>query len=194
MSIGGLIGIIISSIFINNIIFAKFLGCCPFMGVSKKIDASLGMGMAVTFVITIASAITWLVYYLILEPLGLAYLQTIAFILIIASLVQFVEMAIQKTSPSLYKALGVFLPLITTNCAVLGVAIINIQAKYNFIETVVNGFSVAVGFSLALVLLAGIRERLEFADIPTYFKGVPIAFITAGLLAMAFMGFSGMQI
>lgn len=194
MSIGGIFSIIISSIFINNIIFAKFLGCCPFMGVSKKIDASLGMGMAVTFVITIASAVTWLVYTFLLEPFGLAYLQTIAFILIIASLVQFVEMAIQKTSPSLYKALGVFLPLITTNCAVLGVAIINIQTGYNFIETIVNGFSVAVGFSLALVLLAGIREKLEFNNIPKSFQGVPIAFVTAGLLAMAFMGFSGMSI
>ena len=186
--------IIITSIFINNIIFAKFLGCCPFMGVSKKVDSSLGMGMAVTFVITIASGVTWIVYRLILEPHGLGYLQTIAFILIIASLVQFVEMAIKKTSPSLYKALGVFLPLITTNCAVLGVAIINIQVGYNFIETLVNGFGVAVGFSLALLLLAGIRERLEFANTPKNFKGVPIAFITAGLLAMAFMGFSGMQI
>lgn len=194
MSIGGIFSIIISSIFINNIIFAKFLGCCPFMGVSKKMNASLGMGMAVTFVITIASAVTWLVYTFLLEPFGLAYLQTIAFILIIASLVQFVEMAIQKTSPSLYKALGVFLPLITTNCAVLGVAIINIQTGYNFIETIVNGFSVAIGFSLALVLLAGIREKLEFNDIPKSFQGVPIAFVTAGLLAMAFMGFSGMSI
>ena len=194
MNIGGLFTIIVSSIFINNIIFAKFLGCCLFMGVSKKIDSSLGMGMAVTFVITIASGITWLVYTLILKPLGLEYLQTIAFILIIASLVQFVEMAIQKTSPSLYKALGVFLPLITTNCAVLGVAILNIQAGYNFIETIVNGFGVAVGFSLALLLLAGIREKLEYANIPKNFKGVPIAFVTAGLLAMAFMGFSGMQI
>lgn len=194
MSIGGLFSIIVTSIFINNIIFAKFLGCCTFMGVSKKVDSSLGMGMAVTFVITIASGVTWLAYRMILEPLGLGYLQTIAFILIIASLVQFVEMAIKKTSPSLYKALGVFLPLITTNCAVLGVAIINIQVGYNFIETIVNGFGVAVGFSLALLLLAGIRERLEFANIPKNFKGVPIAFITAGLLAMAFMGFSGMQI
>src|SRR3712207_5150874 len=194
MSIGSIFGIIISSIFINNIIFAKLLGCCPFMGVSKKIDASLGMGMAVTFVITIASGVTWLVYWFILEPMGLAYLQTIAFILIIASLVQFVEMAIQKTSPSLYKALGVFLPLITTNCAVLGVAIINIQANYNFIETLVNGFSVAVGFSLALILLAGIRERIEYSAIPKAFQGIPIAFLTASLLAMAFMGFSGMKI
>lgn len=194
MSIAGLFSIIISSIFINNIIFAKFLGCCPFMGVSKKIDSSLGMGMAVTFVITIASAVTWLVFTFVLKPLKLEYLQTIAFILIIASLVQFVEMAIQKVSPSLYKALGVFLPLITTNCAVLGVAIINIQAEYNFIETIVNGFGVAVGFSLALLLLAGIREKLEYANIPKNFKGISIAFVTAGLLSMAFMGFSGMQI
>ena len=164
------------------------------MGVSKKIDASLGMGMAVTFVITLASGITWLVYHFLLAPFGLDYLQTIAFILIIAALVQFVEMAIAKTSPSLYKALGVFLPLITTNCAVLGVAIINIQEGFNFIETLVNGFSVAVGFSLALVLLAGIRERIEYSAIPAPLKGVPIAFISAGLLAMAFMGFSGMQI
>ena len=194
MSFGSLFSIIIGSIFINNVIFAKFLGCCPFMGVSKKVDASLGMGMAVTFVITIASAVTWLVYHFLLAPFGLGYLQTIAFILIIAALVQFVEMAIAKTSPSLYKALGVFLPLITTNCAVLGVAIINIQEGYNFIETVVNGFAVAVGFSLALVLLAGIRERIEYSAIPAPFNGKPIAFICAGLLAMAFMGFSGMQI
>ena len=157
MTFGSIFSIIVGSIFINNVIFAKFLGCCPFMGVSKKIDASLGMGMAVTFVITLASGITWLVYHFLLAPFGLDYLQTIAFILIIAALVQFVEMAIAKTSPSLYKALGVFLPLITTNCAVLGVAIINIREGYNFIETLVNGFSVAVGFSLALVLLAGIR-------------------------------------
>ncbi|MBR8700752.1 Na(+)-translocating ferredoxin:NAD(+) oxidoreductase complex subunit A [Fusobacterium sp. DD29] len=194
MSIGSIFSLIFGAIFINNVIFAKFLGCCPFMGVSKKVDASLGMGMAVTFVITIASGVTWLVYQFLLVPFNLEYLQTIAFILIIAALVQFVEMAIAKTSPSLYKALGVFLPLITTNCAVLGVAIINIQENYNFIETLVNGFSVAVGFSLALVLLAGVRERIEYSAIPEPFKGIPIAFISAGLLAMAFMGFSGMQI
>lgn len=194
MNFGALFSIIIGSILINNVIFAKFLGCCPFMGVSKKVDASLGMGMAVTFVITIASGITYLVNKFLLEKFNLEYLQTIAFILIIAALVQFVEMAIAKTSPALYKALGVFLPLITTNCAVLGVAIINIQAGYNFIETLVNGFSVAVGFSLALVLLAGVRERIEFSPIPAPFRGIPIAFISAGLLAMAFMGFSGMKI
>lgn len=194
MNFGALFSIIVGSILINNVIFAKFLGCCPFMGVSKKVDASLGMGMAVTFVITIASGITYLVNKFLLEKFNLEYLQTIAFILIIAALVQFVEMAIAKTSPALYKALGVFLPLITTNCAVLGVAIINIQAGYNFIETLVNGFSVAVGFSLALVLLAGVRERIEFSPIPAPFRGIPIAFISAGLLAMAFMGFSGMKI
>ena len=194
MDFAKIFSLIITAIFIQNIIFAKFLGICPFMGVSKKVESSIGMGMAVTFVMSLASGVTWTIYNYLLVPLQLEYLQTIAFILIIASLVQFVEMAIKKTSPSLYKALGVFLPLITTNCAVLGVAIINIQVGYNFIETIVNGFGVAVGFSLALLLLAGIRERLEFANTPKNFKGVPIAFITAGLLAMAFMGFSGMQI
>ncbi|MGL4252569.1 MAG: electron transport complex subunit RsxA [Fusobacteriaceae bacterium] len=194
MDFGKLLTIIVGSIFINNFIFAKFLGICPFMGVSKKVDSSIGMGMAVTFVITLASGVTWVIYHYILTPFNLQYLQTIAFILIIASLVQFVEMAIQKTSPGLYKALGVFLPLITTNCAVLGVALLNIQQELNFIETILTGFFVAIGFTLALVMLAGIRERLEFAEIPKPFKGVPIAFICAGLLAMAFMGFSGMKI
>jgi len=194
VDLGNLISIVIGAIFINNFVFAKFLGICPFMGVSKKVESSIGMGMAVAFVMTLASAITWLVYNFLLEPFGLQYLQTIMFILIIASLVQFVEMAIQKTSPNLYKALGVFLPLITTNCAVLGVAILNIQEGFNFIETIINSFAVAVGFTLALVLLAGIRERLEYADVPRSFQGVPIAFVSAGLLAMAFMGFAGMQI
>jgi electron transport complex protein RnfA len=194
MDLGNLFGIIFGSIFINNFIFAKFLGICPFMGVSKKVESSIGMGMAVTFVMTLASAVTWVVQNYLLDPYGLGYLQTIAFILIIASLVQFVEMAVQKTSPNLYKALGVFLPLITTNCAVLGVAILNIQEKYNFIETVVNGMAAAIGFTMALILLAGIRERLEYADVPRPFQGVAIAFVTAGLLAMAFMGFSGMKI
>ena len=194
MDLGNLFSIIVGAIFINNFIFAKFLGICPFMGVSKKVESSIGMGMAVAFVMTLASAVTWIVYKFLLVPYELEYLQTIAFILIIASLVQFVEMAIQKTSPHLYKALGVFLPLITTNCAVLGVAILNIQEGFNFIETVINGFAGAIGFTLALVLLAGIRERLEYADVPRPFQGVPIAFISAGLLAMAFMGFSGMQI
>lgn len=194
MEIGKLIGIIVSSILINNFIFARFLGICPFMGVSKKIESSIGMGMAVTFVMTLASAVTWVVNKFLLIPNNLGYLQTIVFILIIASLVQFVEMAIEKLSPNLYKTLGVFLPLITTNCAVLGVALINIGENYNFIESVTNGFAGAVGFTLALVILAGIRERLEYSDVPESFRGIGIAFITAGILAMAFMGFSGIKI
>lgn len=194
MDLGKLIGIIISSILINNFIFSRFLGLCPFMGVSKKIESSVGMGMAVTFVMTLASSVTWIVNKYILVPNKLEYLQTITFILIIASLVQFVEMATEKFSPNLYKALGVFLPLITTNCAVLGVAIINIKEEYSFIESMVSGFAGAVGFTLALVILAGIRERLEYSDVPESFKGIGIAFITAGILAMAFMGFSGIKI
>jgi Na+-translocating ferredoxin:NAD+ oxidoreductase subunit A len=189
-----LFGIIIASIFINNFILVRFLGICPFMGVSKKTDSSIGMGMAVTFVMTIASSVTWVLYNYILKPLNLEYLQIIAFILIIASLVQFVEMVIQKSSPNLHKSLGVYLPLITTNCAVLGVAILNIQEKYTFIEATVNGLAGAIGFSIALVILAGIRERLEYSDIPKAFQGIAIVFITAGILAMAFMGFSGMKI
>lgn len=194
MDLAKLFSIIITSIFIQNYVFGRVLGICPYMGVSKKVESSIGMGMAIIFVISIASAVTWLVYYYLLVPFGLEYLQTIMFILIIASLVQFVEMAIQKMSPNLYNALGVYLPLITTNCVVLGVAILNIQEGYNFIETVVNGAGAAVGFTLALILLAGIRERIEYSDIPAPFKGVPIAFISATCLAMAFMGFSGMQI
>lgn len=194
MDFGKLFSIIITSIFIQNYVFGKVLGICPYMGVSKKVESSIGMGMAIIFVITISSGVTWTAYEFLLKPFGLEYLQTIMFILIIASLVQFVEMAIQKLSPNLYNALGVYLPLITTNCVVLGVAILNIQEGYNFIETVVNGFGAAVGFTLALVLLAGIRERIEYSDIPAPFKGVPIAFLTASCLAMAFMGFSGMQI
>lgn len=194
MDFGKLFSIIITSIFIKNYVFGKVLGICPYMGVSKKVESSIGMGMAIIFVITISSGVTWTAYEFLLKPFGLEYLQTIMFILIIASLVQFVEMAIQKLSPNLYNALGVYLPLITTNCVVLGVAILNIQEGYNFIETVVNGFGAAVGFTLALVLLAGIRERIEYSDIPAPFKGVPIAFLTASCLAMAFMGFSGMKI
>lgn len=208
MDIAKLFGIIVGSIFINNFVLSKFLGICPFMGVSKKIESSMGMGMAVTFVMTLASSVTWIIYHGLLKAdyiinlfgrkivvnYDITYLRTIAFILIVASLVQFVEMVIQKTAPALYKALGVFLPLITTNCAVLGVAILNIQEGYNFIETTVNGFAAAVGFTLALLMLAGIRERLDFSDVPESFKGIAIAFISAGLLAMAFMGFSGMKI
>mgnify|MGYP003545706923 FL=1 len=194
MDLGKLIGIIISSILINNFIFSRFLGLCPFMGVSKKIESSLGMGMAVTFVMTLASSVTWIVNRYVLIPNGLEYLQTITFILIIASLVQFVEMATEKFSPNLYKALGVFLPLITTNCAVLGVAIINIKEEYSFVESMASGFAGAVGLARALVILAGIWERLEYSDVPESFKGIGIAFITAGILAMAFMGFSGIKI
>ena len=194
MDFGKLFSIIITSIFIQNYVFGKVLGICPYMGVSKKVESSIGMGMAIIFVITISSGVTWTAYEFLLKPFGLEYLQTIMFILIIASLVQFVEMAIQKLSPNLYNALGVYLPLITTNCVVLGVAILNIQEGYNFIETVVNGFGAAVGFTLALVLLAGIRERIEYSNIPKPFQGVPIAFISATCLALAFMGFAGMQI
>ena len=184
--------ILVSGIFVQNFILSRFLGICPFLGVSKQIETAVGMGVAVTFVMAMASAITYVVQYAILDPLGLGYLQTIAFILVIATLVQLVEMIIQKTSPSLYQALGVYLPLITTNCAVLGVAILNIQSGYNFIETVFNGIAGALGFTLAIVLFAGIRERLEIADIPKPLEGFPIALITAGLMAMAFLGFSGM--
>ena len=184
--------ILVSGIFVQNFILSKFLGICPFLGVSKQIETAVGMGIAVTFVMAMASAITYVVQYAILDPLGLGYLQTIAFILVIAALVQLVEMIIQKTSPSLYQALGVYLPLITTNCAVLGVALLNIQYSYNFIETVFNGIAGALGFTLAIVLFAGIRERLELSDIPKPFEGFPIALVTAGLMAIAFLGFSGM--
>lgn len=194
MDFGKLFSIIITSIFIQNYVFGRVLGICPYMGVSKKVESSIGMGMAIVFVISLSSALTWIIYQYMLVPFHLEYLQTIMFILIIASLVQFVEMAIQKLSPNLYNALGVYLPLITTNCCVLGVTILNIQEGYNFIETVVNGAGAAIGFTLALVLLAGIRERIEYSDIPAPFKGVPIAFLAASFLAIAFMGFSGMKI
>ncbi|MGL4546541.1 electron transport complex subunit RsxA [Eubacterium aggregans] len=184
--------IVVSGIFVNNYIFSRFLGICPFLGVSKQIETAIGMGVSVAFVMTLASAITYMVQYAILVPLNLVYLQTIAFILIIAALVQLVEMVTQKVSPVLYQALGVYLPLITTNCAVLGVALLNIQSNYNFLETIVNGFSGAVGFTLAIVLFAGVRERLELSDIPRCFEGFPIALVTAGLMAIAFLGFSGM--
>ncbi len=183
--------IMVSSILVNNFVMSRFLGICPFLGVSKKVETAVGMGMAVTFVMTLASVITYFVQKLLIA-LGIEFLQTIAFILVIASLVQFVEMVIQKMSPTLYQSLGVFLPLITTNCAVLGVAILNIQSNYNLIETTFNGFSAAVGFTLAIVLFAGIRERLEIADIPELFKGFPIALITASLMSIAFLGFTGL--
>lgn len=184
--------ILIGSIFVNNFVLSKFLGICPFLGVSKKVETAIGMGFAVTFVMALASVISYLVHNFLLVPLKIEYMQTIAFILVIAALVQLVEMALQKLVPSLYQALGVYLPLITTNCAVLGVAIINITEEYNLLETLVNGIGGAVGFTLAIVLFAGIRERLEMAAIPEPLKGFPIALISAGLMAVAFMGFAGL--
>ena len=192
--ITNLLAITLGAILANNFIFSQFLGICPFLGVSKKIDTAVGMGAAVTFVMGLASAITWLVNTFILIPLDLGYMQTVAFILVIASLVQFIEMFLQKSMPTLYTALGVYLPLITTNCAVLGVALLNIQNSYNFIESVVYGITGGLGFLLAIVLFASIRERLVFADYPKSFEGFPIALVTAGLMALAFMGFSGLKI
>ncbi|NDL67954.1 electron transport complex subunit RsxA [Anaerotalea alkaliphila] len=182
----------IGAIVVNNVVLSRFLGICPFLGVSKKVETALGMGMAVTFVITLASIISYLVYGLILKPLEITFLYTIAFILVIASLVQLVEMVIQKTSPSLYQALGVYLPLITTNCAVLGVAVINMQKNYNLLQSTINGAGTAIGFTLAIVLLAGLREKIEYNDIPKPFKGYPIVLVTAGLMAIAFLGFAGL--
>ena len=189
-----LLAITLGAILANNFIFSQFLGICPFLGVSKKVDTAVGMGVAVTFVMGLASAITWLVNTFILIPFDLGYMQTVAFILVIASLVQFIEMFLQKSMPSLYTALGVYLPLITTNCAVLGVALLNIQNNYNFISSVVYGITGGLGFLLAIVLFASIRERLVFADYPKSFEGFPIARVTAGLMALAFMGFSGLKI
>lgn len=191
---GELAIIFFSAIIINNFVLSRTIGICPFLGVSKQIETALGMGIAVIFVMGVASVFTWLAQVFLLAPFGLEYLQTIAFILIIAALVQFVEMVIQKTSPSLYQALGVYLPLITTNCAVLGVAIININEGYNLLETTINGVAAAAGFTLAIVLFAGIRERMALAPISENLKGFPIALITAGLLSMAFLGFTGFDL
>lgn len=188
------ISIIITAIFINNIVFAQFLGICPFLGVSKRTSSALGMGAAVTFVITLATVVAWLLQYFVLVPLCIEYLQTIVFILVIAFLVQLLEIVMKKIAPALYQALGVFLPLITTNCAVLGVAILVIQKNFTLMESVVYGFSTALGFTLALWVFAGIREQLELSDTPKAMRGVPLAIICAGLLAMAFMGFSGIKI
>ena len=188
-----LVGILVAAILSENFILVKFYGICPFMGVSKKIDTALGMGMAVTFVMALASAACWAVNLLLVE-LSLEYMQTVAFILVIATLVQFVEMFLKKFIPALYKALGVFLPLITTNCAVLGVVLVNVQEGYNFLLSVVNGAAGGLGFTLAIVLFASVRERVDKTDCPECFKGFPIALIAAGLLALAFMGFSGLKI
>ena len=194
MSVTTLLAISLGAILTNNFIFAQFLGICPFLGVSKKVDTAVGMGVAVTFVMGLASAVCFVVNKYILIPLDLAYMQTVAFILVIASLVQFIEMFLQKAMPALYTALGVYLPLITTNCAVLGVVLLNVQNGYNFIESVVYGITGGLGFLLAIVLFASIRERLVFADYPKCWDGFPIALITAGLMALAFMGFSGLKV
>lgn len=186
-----LILIAIGSALVNNVVLSQFLGICPFLGVSKKMDTAAGMGGAVIFVITIASLLTSVLYNFVLVNLHIEYLKTIVFILLIAALVQFVEMFLKKSSPALYKALGVYLPLITTNCAVLGVAITNVQKEYGILTSVVNGFATAVGFTISIVILAGVRERIEYNDVPNSFKGTPIVLVTAGLMAIAFMGFSG---
>ena len=184
--------IIIGAIFVNNVVLAQFLGICPFLGVSSKVETSLGMGAAVTFVMALSAVVTWLIQTYVLVPLGIEYMQTIVFILVIAALVQMVEIVLKKVSPSLYQALGIFLPLITTNCAVLGVAILMIQKEFSLLQGVVYNVATAIGFALALVIFAGLRERIEFEEAPKAFQGVPIALITASILAMAFMGFSGL--
>ncbi len=191
--IGQLIIIAIGSAFINNVVLSQFLGICPFLGVSRKINTAAGMGSAVIFVITLASFVTGLIYKFLLLPFDIAYLQTIVFILVIAALVQFVEMFLKKAMKGLYQALGVYLPLITTNCAVLGVALTNVQKDYTILEGVVNGFATAVGFFIAIVILAGLREKMEYNDIPKSFRGMPIVLLTACLMAIAFFGFSGLK-
>ena len=188
-----LILIIIVAIFVNNVVLAQFLGICPFLGVSKKVDTASGMGMAVTAVLVVATIVTYLLQVYVLNAFGLEYLQTIAFILVIAALVQMIEIILKKTMPALYPALGVFLPLITTNCCILGVAILVIQKDYDLLEGIVYALSTGIGFLLAMVLFAGLREQLDLLDVPRAFRGVPIALVTAGLLAMAFMGFSGVD-
>ncbi len=184
--------ILVSTILVNNFVLVKFLGLCPFMGVSRKLETATGMGLATTFVLTLSSVCSYLVNVYILEPLGIGYLRTIAFILTIAVVVQFTEMVVHKTSPLLYQVLGIFLPLITTNCAVLGVALLNVQEQHGFLESAVYGFGAAVGFSLVLALFAAIRERVAVADVPTAFRGASIALVTAGLMSLGFMGFAGL--
>ena len=187
-----LLVILISSSLVSNVVLSQFLGLCPFLGVSKKTNTAAGMGVAVIFVITLASAVAGLMYKFILVPLHIEYLQTICFILVIAALVQFVEMFLKKAMPSLYEALGVYLPLITTNCAVLGVALTNVQKEYGIFTGIVNGFATSVGFTISIIILAGIREKIEYNDVPESFKGMPIVLLTAGLMAIAFCGFSGL--
>ncbi len=194
MTFGSVLLLMFSAILVENFIFSKFYGCCPFLGVSEKPDTALGMGMAVTFVMTVSGAVTWLVYEFLLVPFELEYLKTVAFILVIAALVQFIEMFLRKFVPALYSALGIYLPLITTNCAVLSAALLAVQNNYNFVEAVVFGFASALGFTLAIVVFAGLRSRLQYADPPRAFKGFPLILITAGLLAMAFSCFSGVKL
>ena len=189
-----ILSIALGAILVNNFIFSQFLGCCPFLGVSKKLDTAMGMGLAVTFVMGLASAVCYAVNEFILVKFDLQYMQTVAFILVIAALVQFIEMFLQKSMPALYTALGIYLPLITTNCAVLGVVLLNVQNKYNFIESLVYGVTGGLGFLLAIVLFAGVRERNVLADCPKCFEGFPIALVTAGLMALSFMGFSGLSV
>ncbi|WP_413724465.1 electron transport complex subunit RsxA [Sodalis sp. RH16] len=188
----GYLLLFIGTVLVNNFVLVKFLGLCPFMGVSKKLETAMGMGMATTFVMTLASICAWLINDFILQPLDLAYLRTLSFIFIIAVVVQFTELVVRKTSPSLYRLLGIFLPLITTNCAVLGVALLNINLAHNFLQSAVYGFSAAAGFSLVMILFSAIRERMAVADVPAPFKGSSIALVTAGLMSLAFMGFSGL--
>ena len=194
MTVTEYLSIAIGAILINNFIFSQFLGCCPFLGCSSKVETASGMGLAVVFVMGLASAICYVVNAFILVPLGLAFLKTLAFILVIAALVQFVEMFLKKAVPSLYSALGIYLPLITTNCAVLGVVLLNVQNGYDFLGSVIYGITGGLGFMLAIVLFASVRERIDFSDYPECFEGFPICLITAGLLALAFMGFNGMKI
>ena len=184
--------ILVSTVLVNNFVLVKFLGLCPFMGVSRKLETAMGMGLATTFVLTLSSVSSYLVNAYILTPLGIEYLRTVAFILVIAVVVQFTEMVVHKTSPLLYKVLGIFLPLITTNCAVLGVALLNVQQQFNFVQSAVYGFGAATGFSLVLILFSAIRERVAVADVPVPFRGTAIALVTAGLMSLAFMGFSGL--
>ena len=194
MTFSSLIAILISSILIENYIFSRFLGICPFLGLSEKASTAIGMGCAVTFVMTVSSAVTWCVYHFLLVPFELEYLKTIAFILIIASLVQLIEMFLKKSAPSLYTALGIYLPLITTNCAILGAALLCIQNEYNLITSIVFSFGSAIGWTVAIVIFAGVRARVAFADTPKCFKGTPIALVTACLIAMAFAGFQGVEL
>jgi electron transport complex protein RnfA len=194
MTFGSILTLMFTALLVENFIFSKFYGCCPFLGVSEKPSTALGMGMAVTFVITVASAVTWAVYYFLLQPFGLDYLKTIAFILVIAALVQFIEMFLRKFIPALYNSLGIYLPLITTNCAVLSTALLIVQNEYNFLQAICFGFAASLGFTLAIVVFAGVRVRMENAEPPRAFRGFPLTLITAGLLAMAFSCFSGINL